>query len=744
MIRSLVSDPTALDEFLERYPVVEGGAVNPRLVQALVDAGHLEMPRLINEVSELPVEPELAVPRSERYETLAPIGAGAMGVVELVHDQYLGRYIARKSLDEDKGPSKLDRERFRHEAVITAQLDHPGIVAIHDLVEEGSRRTYTMKLVHGRTLASLLTEARACAVESRRMPGFSLSDRLVILLDVCDALAHAHARGILHRDLKPDNIMVGRFGQMQLMDWGLARRMGGAELRLDPDRDVEPAHHDSDARRTAAGTAMGTPLYMSPEQAWGENEALDGRSDLYALGLILFELLTLQRARKGKRTLAVLLQAQAGTLQPLEHLVAKREVPKGLAAIVKRSTERHRDDRYDSVQDFAEDIRRYLRDEPLEALPDTLLSSLGRWIARHRTATLGVLFSLILGVVGLGFLGIAGAVGVNELNRRAAEAREARLDAARAQVIEQANAIRRELHRLEGLARAAAGATVQAYRAPAPDVRVYETRAFAPGAEDPPADLVQGAPWDGPVSFEQVDIVRAPDVSPSEEELRRVASLAPAYRRALLGSWGDELRGRPWPEVRDHLLERGAPLIWVYAGTESGLGIGFPGTDSTGLPADYDPRTRPWYRTAIDSEGPVWSALDADESGLGLLLTCGLALRDDEGSPLGVMAVDVTFGYVIDRFLEPADLAEGAEAWLIDREGRVVVRSSQAEFARKVPDDWVPPPFPHPELFERMQRTSTGAVELELEGVDSLVVWHRLDEVGWTYLVTGMAMPDTQ
>jgi len=169
--------------------------------------------------------------------------------------------------------------------------------------------------------------------------------------------------------------------------------------------------------------------------------------------------------------------------------------------------------------------------------------------------------------------------------------------------------------------------------------------------------------------------------------------------------------------------------------------VGYPGTGF--YPQDYDPRDHSWYTGARHAEGPVWSALDADESGLGLLLTCAVALHDADGNEIGVAAVDLTFGHIINNLMEPPEGAQ--EAWLINAQGQVIVRSSQRDVARSAPEGWTPPPFPYPELLARIQ-SKQGHLDAVIDGVPQLVLWHRIDRMGWIYLVHGpleqMMYPD--
>ena len=216
-----------------------------------------------------------------------------MGAILKGRDTVLGRALAVKVvLEKHLGKKELLR-RFDEEARITGQLQHPGIVPIHELGKFADGRPYfTMRLVQGRTLASLLSE--------RTHPGHDQSRFLSILLQVAQTVGYAHAQGVIHRDLKPANVMVGGFGEVQVMDWGLAKVLsrgiaadgpgpGQAERR---DALISSGRDEADSGLTEAGSVLGTPPYMSPEQARGEVNKVDKRSDVFSLGSMLCEILT--------------------------------------------------------------------------------------------------------------------------------------------------------------------------------------------------------------------------------------------------------------------------------------------------------------------------------------------------------------------------------------------------------------------------------------------------------------------
>ncbi len=243
------------------------------------------------------------VESSGRYQMLGEIARGGMGAILKGRDTDLGRDVAMKVLlDQHRDNPDLVR-RFVEEAQIGGQLQHPGIVPVYELGTFADKRPFfTMKLVKGRTLAALLA--------SRQLPADDRPRLLSIFEQVCQTVAYAHARGVIHRDLKPSNVMVGAFGEVQVMDWGLAKvlRAGGEvdddrSMRRGAETVIQTVRSGSDADASRAGSVLGTPAYMSPEQARGEIDGLDERADVFGLGAILCEIITgrppLRRPRHG-------------------------------------------------------------------------------------------------------------------------------------------------------------------------------------------------------------------------------------------------------------------------------------------------------------------------------------------------------------------------------------------------------------------------------------------------------------
>ena len=301
-----------------------------------------------------------------RYALGALIARGGMGAVYEAEDQKLSRRVALKALDTHDASGEL-ASRIMREARILAQLEHPGIVPVHDVgVLPDGRVYYTMKLVQGLCIDQHIAQLD------------SLPQRLRLFLRVCEAVAFAHASGVLHRDLKPANIMVGSFGEVLVMDWGLAKVL--CEHEPTPDepagsykRKAEPGNDSTQSTViTGHGTVMGTPGYMSPEQARGETEQIDERSDIFSLGALL------------KFVVAAGIQPKSPPL------------PRPLVAICAKATAESPNARYAKVSDLAADVALYMDGLPVSAYAETFLERCGRFYKRHQTAILLIAAYLIM------------------------------------------------------------------------------------------------------------------------------------------------------------------------------------------------------------------------------------------------------------------------------------------------------------------------------------------------------------
>jgi formylglycine-generating enzyme required for sulfatase activity/serine/threonine protein kinase len=355
-----------------------------------------------------------------QYKLRGEVARGGMGAILKVWDENLRRDLAMKVVLKPGGgdePASVDDvdpkqiKRFLEEAQVTGQLDHPGVVPVHALGLDEKRTLYfTMRLVRGRDLQKIFD-----FVQSGE-EGWNPTRALGVMLKVCEAMAYAHSKGILHRDLKPANIMVGRFGEVYVMDWGLARVMGEDDvhdLRIDVPAPQVKETSDLDVRskfaaldsslKTMDGDIVGTPSYMPKEQARGRVSEMGPAADVYAVGAMLYHLLAGQVpyvAEFEKPTpLTVLRRVLEGPPPPLAELNA--DVPGELEAICEKAMEREAADRYESMEALAYDLRAFLEGRVVQAYETGAVAEFRKWIARNRALAAASAVALLALVIGL-------------------------------------------------------------------------------------------------------------------------------------------------------------------------------------------------------------------------------------------------------------------------------------------------------------------------------------------------------
>jgi tetratricopeptide (TPR) repeat protein/tRNA A-37 threonylcarbamoyl transferase component Bud32 len=339
---------------------------------------------------------------NERYTLTRLHARGGIGQVWLARDSALGREVALKELRPERANDPALWARFLEEARITGQLEHPSIVPVYELARRADDQYpfYTMRFVRGRTLTEATRQYHERRSQGRADP-LELPTLLHAFGGLCQALAYAHSRGVIHRDLKGQNVVLGDFGEVMLLDWGLAKLVEAPEPdeRL-PRPPIAPIPQGAVVRDpTEAGQVLGTPAYMSPEQAAGRLDQVDRRSDVYGLGAILYEILAGQPPFSSAETEEVLRQVREDEPVPPRRLNA--EAPPALEAVCRKAMAKSPDDRYPSATDLLREVQRFLADEPVEAYPEPLAVRAGRWARRHRTLVTGLAVLLLSAVAAL-------------------------------------------------------------------------------------------------------------------------------------------------------------------------------------------------------------------------------------------------------------------------------------------------------------------------------------------------------
>ncbi len=357
--------------------------------------------------------PSSGTPPAGRFQRLRFHAAGALGEVFVAEDVELHREVALKEIKRGRAGHEEGRVRFVLEAKITGNLEHPGIVPVYGLgAYPDGRPYYAMRFIRGETLAAAIK--RFHGQTPARFDSLAFRQLLGRLVAVCQAIAYAHNRGVLHRDVKPDNVMLGKFGETLVVDWGLAKVVGRPDGGEAGQCEEAPLNPPGDGLAPATMGLVGTPAYMSPEQAAGEVEGLGPAADVYSLGATLYALLTNRAPFKGP-VVEVIKQVERGEWLPPGQV--NGSVPAPLDAICRKAMALRPEERYGSALALAEDVEHWLADEPVAAYPEPAGARLRRWVRKRPRRVTAVVVLLVTAVIGL-------TVGTVVLERYNQEARD--------------------------------------------------------------------------------------------------------------------------------------------------------------------------------------------------------------------------------------------------------------------------------------------------------------------------------
>jgi hypothetical protein len=462
---------------------VIGEGILTALRRDAVEADHLKLPRTASAARATSVGPDVpdergttagAVPTGDtqptrRFQFLRPHAQGGLGVVSVARDEDLSREVAFKQILDRSANDPVSRARFLAEAVITGNLEHPGVVPVYALGWYDGRPYYAMRLVRGESLQEALDRFHAGGALAEDPGGRSLAARKFLgrFLTVCDAVSYAHDQRILHRDLKPANIMLGAYGETFVVDWGLA-------LPIDGEAPGGAVVRSAVTGGTATGSIVGTPAFMSPERAIAEPGRVGPRSDIYSLGAILYCILTGRPPFVGDPA-EVLEAVQKGEFPRPRTLNAS--VDPALEAICLKAMAQEPDDRYRTARALADDIERWAADEPVAAWREPLSRRARRWARRNRAAVAAAAAGFLAAVIGLSAVAVVQAKSNAALARANSDTRTALAETRMAQQETAAALVQSEESRKQ--AEAVGNFLIDALRRPEPsadgrDVKVAD------------------------------------------------------------------------------------------------------------------------------------------------------------------------------------------------------------------------------------------------------------------------------
>ena len=651
---------------------------------------------------------------------------GGQGIIREGLDLTLGRLVAIKTL-KTQPDDMFTRGQFLQEARVTAQLSHPAIIPIYSLnSDENDGLHLVMKLVDGKTLKSYLEqldhEYRTVGIDQfdeRK----SLMYRLEVILRVCDALDYANSRNIMHCDLKPENILIGEFRETYIMDWGIARQI--EEPGYDPATWVKPS------------TISGTPRFLSPEAIHGEHT--DQRADIYALGLILFEVVTLREAYMARTSAEVVSMIREGRIAETRHKYGFKIDP-DLKAIIEKATAYDREKRYQTVRELASDIRRYMGGEETTANPYHFFGHLTAFAMHHkRTALIFAVASILTLLL---TIGVTCYRHVSMINTRHAYGRE--LADAMLKSSSSADYIETNITRTAQFLSSITSEFVFLYETDLGDEdgipdSMMPVSALRADAKDPPASLLYSSVYHRKIDFSHFAHKTIHGETLTDIEKRRLHvldHLRESIMEVFLDRLPQALRDATPAEQNEYLRLTGIPLHLMLFGFPDGQYVVYPGS---GVYApSYDPRGRHWYKTGQSGNGElVWGKpYPGNTAAAGYLLSCNSPMLDNTGNLLGVAGFDLHLNTIIRDLKENGNVGINVlEKTLLNGEAMILL-STGARFEGAMEtnkEDSLTLRFDDEDLFRQFTETKYGTISREENGRRIIYCVNYLPSQNWYY-----------
>ena len=600
-----------------------------------------------------------------RYKILKMIAEGGFGRIFLARDRVLGREVVVKSLKEEHLTRPASVRKFISEAKLNAQLDHPSIVPLFSLDTDSRDGLHlAMRLVNGITLKEYLNRCReksAAEKPNSRRYERSLQVRLENFLKVCDAIKYCHDRGIVHCDLKPENIMLGQNGEVYVMDWGIACPAG------------------TDRR----GHLDGTPAYMAPEVF--RDGIATPKTDVFALGMILNEIVTLRKSVSGADSKEIISKIRAGEFEPSTPENPKLKLSPALRAIIEKARAVNPEDRYDGVKALASDIRRWLFREEVSALPDTPLQKLMRFLYRHRYATLMLMAAIFCASLAMALYGVhrqrcvASRVTLEMMRRLKVQQTTDRLGT------EIDNKLLRIREQLKGLS------TAQIIEQNAPERgtdkgRFYLAEEFASGSPNRPPELVKVPYYINEISLENASYFKPADM-PRGRLAATVKQLRTSRRQGLTlicdgMEDGEEITDFTSEGVFSRFCKNGSLLRRITYLLNNGIVLRYPGMyEEAASPEDFQcawlkKQKRRGIKTIL------WSPPYPDTSGHAVV-ACWMPLLTIHGKEYGMVGFELCYHKLIRPLLEQVEKEKFQTSYyLLDADGNQIFASDDEEFRK--------------------------------------------------------------
>ena len=671
----------------------------------------------------------------EDYTILESIDEGAMGEILLAKDNKLNRKVAYKRIHSHVADIPSYLGRFYLEAQVTAQLQHPNIVPIYGFTTSDQSVGYAMKLIDGITLKDHIRETQD-QYDKNGEPDehHTLHARLEHFLKVCDAIHYAHRKGVIHRDLKPLNIMIGPYNEVYVMDWGIAK-MVDVNKDMFGDKTALVGHEEvDDEDKTKMGQVMGTPAYMSPEQAGGEYDILDHRSDLYALGLILFELVTLHRAINGKDMDELMLKARRGIIDPPPAYGKQGDSQEQLLAIVKKATQYLPEDRYLTVAEFSDDIRRFIQGEAIKARPESIKQKVMRWVTHHQKAAVNIMAYSILA----SFTLVIAVLFQQMESMKVTQSEGQKTNKFITAVANKSQQIDTQFLKYEAILEGITTGATNLLSQGSLDETPYYTDATIADPENGPSDYKFSDVYGFPISVDYHVYKLAPGVDEQKVKptLQRLNPLRHSFKLLMLKSHKTEVAHDDDKAAHEIIMDEGLPLVWSYIGLEEGIFAEYPG--KTGYPEAFDPRQRPWYRGTLDKTGISWLSPYIDVGGRGVLLPCTNPLFDNDGKFIGVAGVEVTLEYVRKELMQMYAIEGLEETYLLNDKAEIVITSSDKSksyglgtLINSIDELEV---FPNEYVVNKINKGQTGHYFYIERGHEKVIAYYKLNSIGWYYV----------